>query len=246
MAVTVFRDAHILYGQYDLSGDHNEIRLDRKADMKEITRFGADTHTFISGLRGWEIAGRGYVNFDDSTTPKGVDNELFNEVGGLGAVGKVLTLQPTTNLGEVAYIGMSDADSYQFDLKNDSVGTFDLSLKATGSLTRGQSMVKLASRSATFTMANGIQLGALSATQKLAVSLHLTAFASATNVIATVYSKVDAVATGGTLRGTFSTLTGVGSQLLEITGPVTDTYWYITLTLTGAGTYSAAMAAGIR
>lgn len=248
MAVSLFYDAQILYAQYDLSGDHNEIRLDRKTDMKEITRFGADTHSYIAGLRAYEVAGRGYVNFDDSTTPKGVDNELFNEVGGLSSAGKALTLCPSTAAGAVAFIGTADLDSYSFNLKNDSVGTFDVSMKSAGVLVRGQNIYQMQTSGATSGFGPVYQLGALSATQKMYANFHLVAISGTTpSLTVELWSNPANTTVGGTLRGTFGAQTVVTSGQITVNGAVTDPYWYVKIT--GSGTslsYRFACAAGIR
>lgn len=241
MAVQTFYDALVLYGPYDLSGDHNEIRLDDKADMKEVTAFGNTEHRFLSGLPTYDITGRGMVQYDDSTTPKAVDFNLFNEIGQTVAQ-KVSTLCPSRADGEIAYLNTVVAEKYAFDLTTPNVGMFDFTTNSGGKLARGRLVLPLLARVAT---GNGtiFQIGALSATQKMLCAFHLTAF-SFTNAVMRIKSNATQTTVGATTRGTFTTATGATSELITITGPVTDTWWYADWTLTGAS-FTSAVSMGI-
>lgn len=241
MAVLMFYDAFIAYGPYDLSADHNEIRLDDKADMKEITTFGDTEHQFLAGLPQYDVNGRGYVQFDDSTVPKAVDFNLYSEIN-VSAPARVLTLCPTRTDGEIAFLQTCQAEKYSFDLTTPNVGMFDFSTKTAGKLARGRLVLPLASRVASN---NGTiyQLGALSATQKMISALHVTAFLG-TNVVVRLKSNSTAVTGGATTRATFTTVTAPTSEMVTVTGPITDTFWFLDWTLTGTS-FSAAGSAGI-
>jgi hypothetical protein len=242
MSVTLFYDPFLLYGPYDLSADHTEVRLDQKIDVKEVTRFGHDTHIFRPGLNMMEVAGRGWVQFDDLATPKAVDYNLFNEIK---ATEKVFTLTPTKADNEVAYLFRGVADAYAFDLNVQNVGSFDFSVKsASNKCVRGRLLLPLASRVATGNGTINNNLGAVGATQKLVGGLHVTAF-NGTSLVMRIKSNTSAIVGGATTRMTFTTAAGVTSEYQEVSGPITDTFWYADWTLVGTS-FSAAVSAGIR
>lgn len=243
MSLQLFYDALILYGPYDLSADHNEIRLDQKLDVKEITRFGHDTHIFKPGLNVQEVTGRGWVQYDDGAVPKAVDFNLFNEIR---ASEKVLTLCPTKLDNEVAYLQRGTADKYSFDLNVQNIGMFDFSVKAASNeCVRGRLLLPLASRAATGNGTINNNLGAMTAIQKLVGGLHVTAF-NGTSLVMRIKSNASATTVGATTRATFTTAVGVTSEFIEvIPGAVTDTFWYADWTFVGT-TFSAAVSTGIR
>lgn len=242
MAILNFYDALILYGPYDLSADHNEIRLDQKLDVKEVTRFGHDTHIFKPGLNVQEVAGRGWVQFDDTAVPKAVDFNLFNEIK---ASEKVMTLAPTKTDNEIAYLFRGTADTYSFNLSVDNIGNFDFTVKAASNeAVRGRLILPLISRVATNNGTISNALGAVGATQKLIGGLHVTAF-SGTSLDMRIKSNTSAVTGGATTRLTFAQAVGVTSEFKEQAGPITDTFWFADWTFVGTS-FSAAVSAGIR
>ena len=77
MATVHFRNAVILAGGFDLSGDHNGITVDLKAEMLDETAFGDSTRIHKGGLTVADISGKG--NWDAAAGH--VDRILFDLVG---------------------------------------------------------------------------------------------------------------------------------------------------------------------
>lgn len=240
MAVTYFYNPKILYGPYDISGDHNQTMIDVKADMLEKTVFGGTTHIFRPGLFGIESSGSGFVQFDDSTTPKAVDGNLFAEVG---AAAKVFSLTENTTHGSVAYFMKSVADKYGWTLKNDELGKFEFSVKAAGEWSRGRLMVPLASRTSS---SNGTeyQLGAVASGKSLYASLHVTEW-NATTLDVVVRSAALTGMGSPTTRLSFAQASGVTSEFKSVAGPITDTFYDVSWTLSGTSA-SFMVCVGIR
>ena len=92
-----------------------------------------------------------------------------------------------------------------------------------------------------------VQLGAVSAAQKLYAALHVTAFASITNVIVKIQSATLVGFGSPTDRITFSTATGLTSQYATpVAGAITDQFWRAVWTITGAGSVSIVVPVGIQ
>lgn len=241
MALENFTDALIVYGPYDLSADHNEVKLEQKADFLDVTRFGHDTHVGMAGIRSLEVEGKGWVNFDDSTTPKAVDFNLFTEIG---AAEKILTIAYAKADGSIAYLGKVAEDEYSPALKVGEVGTFGFKAKCAGYFCRGRLMLPLSLRSGASGTGTIYQLGAVSATQKVRLAIHVTEF-TGTTLTMNLLSNDTNDTVSPTTRLTQAAITGVGSYYLELAGAISDTFWYTTWTFTGTN-FKAAISAGIR
>ena len=74
---------------------------------------------------------------------------------------------------------------------------------------------------------SAVELGAVSATQKLVATLHVTAVTGTSPTLdVTIESDAsDSFAGGETTQITFTTVSAVGSQTIEINGAVTDTWF---------------------
>lgn len=99
MSTVHFRNAVILVDGYDLSGDHNSINLDLKAEMLDETTFGDSTRIRKGGLVTTDINGKGFWN----VAAGAVDRILFDIVG---VDDKIITVFPdgitegtSTNMG---------------------------------------------------------------------------------------------------------------------------------------------------
>lgn len=240
MAVNLFYDALILHGSVNVSADHNEVKLEQKADIKDVTRFGHTTHINAATLRGLEAEGKGWVQFDDSVTPMLIDGTLYPLIG---AASKAYTLAESTPDGATAYVGKTTASDYSVNLKNDEIGMFEFKVKCSEKFTRGRLILPLTSRVASGT-GTIYQLGALSASQILIANLHVTAFDGSTLDVV-VKSNDTNNTTTPTSRITFAQATGVTSEFKTVSGAITDTYWYVDFTFTG-NSFTAAVAAGIK
>lgn len=240
MALEVFTDAVVLYGEFDLSGDSNDVKLERKVDMKESTRWGATEHRFQAGLVDMDVQGKGLLQFDDSTTPKAVDY-FFSQVG--GSTPKVVTVAASSADGATAYLGNMVNEERPAEFKVGEFGSFDFKFKCAGQHTRGRMAFPLATRTATAT-GTIYELGALTATQKLLAAVHVTEF-DGTSLDVAIFSNDTNNTTTPTSRISFNQLEGTGSEFKEVSGAITDTYWYAVFTFVGTS-FKAAVSFGVR
>lgn len=229
MALENFYDAVILFGAYDYSADHNEVRVERKVDPLEFTRFGHTNHVFKSGLRSDEVSGKGWLNIDDSTTPVAADKSLFDSIA---AAAKPMTISSASADGSIAYLLQGVSSDYSWTMKNDALGQFDFAVKCGGDgAVRGRLVLPLATYSAS-AVGSIYELGAVSATQKVYAALHVTEW-NATSLDVLVKSNDTNDTVTPTTRITFTQATAVTSEWKSLAGAITDTYWYVDFTLVG-------------
>lgn len=227
MAIQVLKNCRIYHGGYDLSGKHNDIKIDYGAEAKDRTAFLSGARQRVSGLTDAEITGSGWWDVDDS------DPAFFN---GVGVDGGVITVCPTTGaLGELAYFMRGVDGRYEPGGQVGELVAFNFAAYGDGALVRGVVM-ETGSKAVD---GNGTprQFAAVTAGQKMCLAFHLTGLAGTTPEIeVTVYSNSGNTWDGSeTLRHTFTLTDAVGAQLIEIDGPITDTWWRASWDVSGSG-----------
>lgn len=242
MAVEMFDNATIIANDYDLTGDSNSVKVSVKVDMLERLCYGYTEKRYQAGLRSVDADFSGYVDFDDSTTPKTVDYQMETLLGGAE---KPFSIVVDVTEGSVAHLGQGVLESYSFTIQPQDLGKFDGKLRGSNRTTRGRLFLPLATRSAASgTSATSPLLGATLATQTLFACLHVTEFIGTTLQV-NLKSVAAPAITGGTNRIVFAAKTGTGAEFKTQAGPITDTYYYVDWTFTGTS-FKAAVTAGIR
>ena len=237
MSHGVARDCRIYLGALDLSGDSNSVSSGLSTAKVPDDHFGSDVGLFLPGLRGWSLGAAGLLTL-------GVDASEEELHAGWNRTNEVISIQPTGVDGETAYLGTAFQAGYAPGGRVGDALKWTLEAAAAGLLVRGSVLHTKASRASS---GNGtaFQLGAVAAGKSLYAALHVFA-ASGTNIVVKVQSASGEAFTSPNDRITFATVTTTpGAQLLSVAGAVTDTWWRITYTITGAGPYVLAVAAGI-
>lgn len=227
MAALILTDAKIILGGYNLSGFHSSLEVNYEAEILDDTTFGTSgTRSAVAGLKTFNITGN---MFWDAT----VDEPMFNRIG---AASEVMSVAPVGNAeGDRAYC--MKAVSAQYNPVSGEVGTLlrtQLDGRAAGTpLVRGQ-LIATGAKAATGTGTGGVY-GAASATQRLYSALHVTAIAGTAVPTFTgiVESDDNAGFTSATTRLTHDAMTAIGANWKEAAGPVTDTYWRASWTISG-------------
>ena len=237
-APTVFTDATIWLGGYDLSAASNEVTFDVSRQENADSRFGDTIEAVYPGplTVGAEIKG-----LWDST----LDGPLFTQLTAPSTTWPLVVCPDGGDDVEVAYSLRAYTFNYSaFETQWGGLLPFRMSAKSQsgGWLGRGRVMLPKAVYTAT---ADGTkyQLGAVSATQKLVATLHVFSAVTGTWDF-DIESDADAAAGGEATRGSFAQVTaasGPTQQVVEIAGPVTDTYWLVEMTETLAGSITAAI-----
>jgi len=232
MSKQVLSGVSILVDDMRLDDDMNQVALSYEADAPEITCMADDTHKHIAGgLKTVAVSGEGFFSAADP------DSKLFAV---LGLNGKLIGIAPGSAEGGVAY--MFDSVIGEYSPLQGGVGdaaSFSLNAGAYGDLLRGilmQNGIETASFNG-----SGRNLGAVSATQKLYAGLFV--FDSSGDGSQTldvdIESDVDDLWGSPTVRDSFTQITtATGSELREVSGAITDTWFRIAVTIGGTGSPS--------
>lgn len=230
-------DQRIWLASQLIASHTNQVALDLSAEESDTTNFGsAGWRERIGGLK---IAALSASGFWDLAEP---DATLFGQLG----AGTPITVVNGATVGNTAYLMSALLAEYGANGQIGNPAAFSLRAANAGRLGRGQ-LVHNAAVIANGNSAAGPQLGALAAGQFLLASIHVTAVSgSAPTLTATVQSDDNAGFSSPTGRGTFAVLSAIGSGVIEIAGPVTDTYWRINFAVTGTSpSFTLAGALGI-
>ncbi len=225
MAKHVLTNAGIYFAGFDLTGAMNQCQVDLSADAVEQTVFGDAAHNYAPGLLTSVFAASG---FWDVTTGGVFDANI-------GTADDVLIVTAgAPAIGNVAYILQALLASVtRGGAVGDAFG-FDVNVASRKRFIRGQ-IEQLASVSTTGA-SDGVELGALSASQRLwaaAITTGLPTGAGKTLDL-TVESAPTGAFSSPTTRVTLAQMTGRGQAIGSVDGAVTDEFWRFKHTLGGS------------
>lgn len=233
MATHVLTDAKLWVHKWDMSADHNAVNLLYAAEPQDVTTFGQSTRKRAGGLKTVNLTGEGLWSGGTDL----VDEALFGRIG--VADTPVSIALEGGDEGEAAYLFRALKAKYTPGAEVGQMLRFSLEAEAE----RGEGLARgfvlhNATRTATGT-GGKVQVGALSATQRLYANLHVLAV-SGTNPTLDVVVESDADASAGseTSRITFTQATGKTSETLNVAGAITDAYWRVSYTIGGTGSPS--------
>ena len=222
--------ARILLGDFSLSPKLNDAKHPYTVEMLDTTTFGsAGSKEFIPGIDTSTFTAAGFVDlatFTDQTAWKGqtADTPLtyFPFGDTVGNQADIMNSQQSKLEIGTPVLGVVN---FNFDAQTDGATDFGVSLHALGAETANSTGTI---HDNTGSSANGA-----------AASLHVTAFSGFTNIAikithsATSFTPVDLI--------TFTTVTGVTSQLSTVAGTV-NRYTRVEWTVSGSGSCTFAVA----
>jgi hypothetical protein len=229
MATLILTNAKIWWDGYDLSGDHNEIRIAHGVDELPFDKFGSLTHLVKAGLKRSGISGDGWWNAGTDQA----DGVLHSKVG---VAGTALAVSPDGgDEGEVGYLMKPLESMYSFGAAVGELLPFSTKAAAQSDLVRGtvmQNGLESATGSGT-----ARQLGAVAAGKSLYAALHVFGSnGSSPTLDVLVRSDDNSGMSSPTTRVTFSQATGRTSQwATPVAGAITDDWWDISWTIGGTG-----------
>lgn len=217
----------------------NQVSIEHSAAELDVTTFANAGQARIAGLRDGVISAAGL--WESNPDP---DFTLFADVGALLPV--TVALARNAPEGTVAYLMCSELSKYggigakvgnplafslQCGQSESQVGSAPIN---NGRLAQG---VLALSRTTTAASGTSAIIGPLPAPtlgQGVVWAAHVVALSAG----ATLNFSLNSSATSGmgspTTRATSGPYTAVGSDIIEIAGPITDTYWQVSWTLTGS------------
>lgn len=233
MASLVLTNVKTYLGEYDISGFMNRVNLEYAAQALKDTRMGQTTEVNKGGVKTVAFAIGGFADPDTA----GMEAIAH---GKIGTANLPITVSPKgAAVDDVAYF---------FNALKVSMNTFGphgALMPFTGTamgggesndkLVRGQVFVS-AGTAKTATGTSGIvQLGAVSATQRIYAALHVIDPVSGTTPTLGVTVKSAALVGFGspTTRLTFTQATAKTGQLLSAAGAITDQFWRVDYTIGG-------------
>ena len=233
MSIVVLENAKVWLGGFDISGALNSVAIEVAAESLDATVFGNDGwRSTVAGLKSINAGMSGF-------TDPAYDETILGALSTSSVPFSAAMLGATA--GNQAYCFNARIGNYQrFNASVGDIMKFEANAFASSDrLARG---LLLHSGSVTSDgSGTAFELGAVSASQKLCASLHITAF-DATSIAVTLSSSATE---GGsyTTRGTFTTATAVGGTwLTPVSGAITDTWWKANWDITGTSATIAVIA----
>lgn len=239
MAKTVL-NARVYLAQLDVSGVSNAASMNLKTDIIDATCMKDAYKDKLVGMTDIICDVAGVYSDDD------YDATLFTQ---LSLSNKVLTL--CTEGGVVnttAFFFKPLLTEYTpLDGKISELGTYKLHGEGTGELVRGKIMIAKGAKTLTGT-STPYQLGALSSSQTMVCAYHVFAISGTDTPTITLILQSDAADTFLTPADqiTFAAKTTIGDDYQSKAGPVTDTWWRLSYTISGTNpSFTIAVVAGI-
>lgn len=225
MSSEIISGRPVWIGGYEFSNKLNTAALDHGADDLDATTLADSTHIHKAGLKtsGFSIEG-----FFDEV----VDERLFGNIA-LEDVPVAIAAQQG-NAGEVAFFLQTVQGEYQHGGSVGELHSFTAGGNARGDLVRGTIHFNGSASSSSTTA--GIQSGAVASGEKVRAALFVTSATGTSPTLDVVVQSDDNGAfSSSSDRITFTQATGIGAQIIELDGPITDDHWRIDYTLGGTG-----------
>lgn len=249
MSAGVLIDARIYWGGADMSGQSNKVTADAKLNPLDST-------TFASGI--WEECAGGL--FSGTSTVDGFwaagdagkpDDRLFAD---LGVATVPQSLVPTAagaahpSVGGLAYLGRAQETKYSLFGPVGELTPFSVDTRYNTPVLRGQVLHPNGTARTTTGTGTGVQLGAVTALQRMFAALHVHSVAGTSSPTITVklQSSVDNTFASPTDRVTFTGATAISGQFSSAIGAITDTWWRAAWTISGSSpSFTFTVTAGI-
>jgi hypothetical protein len=241
MAVLSLTDAYLYGAGYDFTTDSNSATLTTDVAQLDKTTFGSGGWTEVTGgLKSSSLAWSGFWQVD-GVSDQAVDNQAFSALG----TSQVYTFGPVETEGQPAYL--LNAMKSQYTLGGQVGELMPFSLAANGSggygTVRGQLAKARGTVSATGALGSVVNLGALSASQRLYAAFHI--FTAGTTITVEVQSDNGAGFATPATQGTIGPLTtSGGTWMTPVTVAGTETHFRFNVTAI-TGTFTVAGAIGI-
>ena len=232
MAITAQVNPRLQIGTFNLTTAANMINVGAMAEMKDITTWNyLPFRNFTPGLKVIQIDIGG---FNDYTTVTGWD-EYARSI--LGVPQQVVTLAELGDtVGSIATITRGIVDNLPtFVAAVGEVPKIKVKVSGTGNvLAEGQVTQSTTSTITVTGNTTPVNVGAVSATQTIYAAIHAVTVTGTTP--SATFQLASSTTSGGayTARGSAgSALTAASSQWLSATGPFTDTWWRLNVTVSG-------------
>jgi hypothetical protein len=242
---TVLLGCNIYLDGADLTGFSNKAEFGATANKLTRTTFGdSGSNTYVGGLFDGKADCDGFFQAGDLSMP---DDAWWNALSSPNIALTMLSAS-TGAAGDLAYLTRGQVTSYQPGAKVGELLAWSSSMATNwpdvrGKILHPQGTARTASGNGT-----GVQLGAVSASQRMYANLHVLSISgtSTPTITVTVQSDTSNAFSAPNTRISFNAATALGGQTGSALGAITDTWWRVTWTITGATpSFLFAVSAGI-
>lgn len=235
MAAHVLKNVRLFTAGLDLTGTTNKVEIQKKVEAKVCTTFGSYDvasgqvwEEYIGGMAGAAMSGGGPDAFG-----VGLTNEVVS--GGVGVVGAWTAMPHTADVGAVAHLTYALEGEVTLLGQLGDVAPWSGNWVSSAPMPRG--VVLHPPGTARTSTGNGtaVEHVAVGATQRLYASLHVLSVSGSGSPTLTV--KVQSDTSGfpsATDQITFDAATAVGGQWKSVAGPITDTFYRVSWTISGS------------
>jgi len=244
MGFNVSASGKVYYDGYDLSGDHNEIRLRVSVEPRPLKPGGSPGIVRLAGLKDFELSHVGYFNPSAGQVEPVAWDKLA--VSGLAA-----TICPLTGAhGERCFFGSGIDMSYEQGAPVGDVMTITGAMKASGIECIGGSVLKAKAAVTETGTGTVLQMGAVASGKKVWAAVHCFATTGSGDRSCIIKLQSDSTSnfdspTDQITFAEFSTTAGA-KFATPVAGPITDTWWRLVWTVVGTGkSFTIFGAAGI-
>tara|TARA_R110000822_G_scaffold21332_1_gene67666 strand:- start:102 stop:824 length:723 start_codon:yes stop_codon:yes gene_type:complete len=227
----VLTDQKIFVDGYDITGTTNALAIEYGAELKDCTVLGNDSRVMKGGLKTVQLQASGF--YDAAAN----DEHLYANLG--VADTPVSVSAEGTTVGDVAYFFKACGGELVTGETIGELNKFSFGAASSGTLVKGvlaNNSTETATGSGT-----GVQLGAVGGAQKLYAVLHVIASSGAGDqtLDVTIGSDDNAGFTSELTKLTFAQATTVvTSEMLEVSGAITDDYFRVNFAIGGTGSPS--------
>ncbi len=240
---TVLTDARIYFASADLTGAANKIALEAMVEDLDKTTFASGgAHERVAGLWDTKASAGGLWRAGDLSMP---DDTFWAQLGQAQAP---LTVAPALGtVGSLAWCTRVLTAGYKLTGDEGKLLGWDANWSGNWPLARGAILHPQGTARTATGNGTGVQVGALSATQAMYVTLHVLAVSGTTpSLTVALQSDTTNAFAAPTTQATFNAATALGGQTAKVNGAVAGTWWRVNWTITGTTpSFLFAVAAGI-
>lgn len=225
MAVHKLTNAVVYLAQYDISADHNMVELSQGVDKNDGTTFGQTTRINKAGLFTVDAKGQGFTSFGS-----GEIEAILSANLGTADIPLSVMAEGGDATERAYFTQLLKASLQPFGGQVGELDGFQWAGSGSGGvpLVPGTVMAAKAARTTSSNSGTALQLGAVSATQRLYAALHVFAASGTTPTLAVTVRSDNGVGFGTPVTQiTFTSATGVTSQFSSVAGAITDDWWRV-------------------
>lgn len=245
MSKLILTDCRLFVGGADLSGQSNSLEITDEFEDKDVTNWrSGGAHELLAGLEQPKLTAEGQWEAGD---PSKIDDAMWASRRTVEAWTASPSATSDTTVGGLAYVVAGLRTSAALLGQVGDVAPWKASASGSGPMGRGVFLHPSGTARTATGNGTAVQLGAVPDGRQLRVNLHILSVAGTTPLITV---KLDSDSGSGFSspieRAAFAQKGVTGDQSIVVDGPITDDWWRINWTVSGAGpSFLFLVAAGI-